>query len=251
MPSFRHFLHTQLVLKIPEPTASFASKTAIVTGANGGFGREIIKHLIRLEASKIICACRSVSKGEEVKREIEAVSKCNPDIIEVWPLDLESPSSIKAFVERANALSRLDVLINLAGVLCVNFSIVYDTERTMAVNAIGTFLLAVQMIPKLKETARKYSVTPHMTFVASALYDVAKYPEDPGDDIFAYFKDEKNFAAQNQSVAFRLISTKCALIIPSANGEIDITSRNYSSSTRLSNSAPLSIPLIRKIRPPS
>ena len=205
MPSFGDFLHTQLVLKIPEPTASFASKTVIVTGANGGLGSEIVKHVVRLGASKVICACRSVSKGEEVKRSIEATSKCSPSTIEAWQLDLESPPSIKAFVERANALPRLDIVINLAGLFCGNFSWVYDTERTIAVNTIGTFLFAIQMIPKLKETAHKYGVMPHMTFVTSGLYDVAKYPKNPGDDLFAFFKDQKNFAAQNQSVTFAFL----------------------------------------------
>jgi hypothetical protein len=51
---------------------------------------------------------------------------------------------------------------------------VYNTERSLAVNVIGTFLLAVQLIPKLRETARAYKTTPHMTFVTSALYDVAR-----------------------------------------------------------------------------
>jgi retinol dehydrogenase 12 len=58
------------------------------------------------------------------------------------------------------------------------------------VNAIGTFLLAVQLIPKLRETARNYETVPHMTFVGSALYDMAKYPQKHGDDVFAWFKNE-------------------------------------------------------------
>ncbi len=65
-------------------------------------------------------------------------------------------------------------------------------------NNIGTFLLALQLIPKLKETARTFGVTPHMTFVASALYDVAKYPENHGEDIFAWFRDESHVNAMNQ-----------------------------------------------------
>ncbi|KAI1379215.1 hypothetical protein F4677DRAFT_410934 [Hypoxylon crocopeplum] len=198
MPSFADFVHTQFVLKIPKPSTSFESKTVIVTGANGGLGKEIVKHIIRLGASKVIFGCRSRSRGEKAKQEIEALLKCSPEIIEVWEVDLESPSSIKSFVEQANALPRLDVLINNAGVRSVNFKIVYDTERTLAVNNIGTFLLAFQMIPKLKETARKYGVTPHMTIVASALYDVAKYPEKHGDDIFAWFTEQSHVQWMNQ-----------------------------------------------------
>ncbi|KAH6660310.1 hypothetical protein BKA67DRAFT_653502 [Truncatella angustata] len=198
MPSFGDFVHTQFVLKIPKPSDSFASKTVIVTGANGGLGQEIVKHIIRLGASKVIFGCRSRSRGHKAKLDIESLLKCNPNIIDVWEVDLESPSSIKTFVEKANALPRLDVLINNAGVRCFKFNIIYDTERTLAVNNIGTFLLAFQLIPKLKETAREYGVTPHMTIVGSALYDVAKYPEGHGNDIFAWYKDESHFNPMNQ-----------------------------------------------------
>jgi hypothetical protein len=61
-------------------------------------------------------------------------------------------------------------------------------------------LLAIQLVPKLKETAIALGVTPHMTFTQSALYRLAKYPDNPGDDIFAYMGNEKNvvMASQNQ-----------------------------------------------------
>jgi retinol dehydrogenase 12 len=198
MPSFGDFIHTQFVLKIPEPSSSFASKTVIVTGANGGLGKEIVKHIIRLGADKVIFGCRSLSRGNTAKLEIEKLLKCSPDIIQVWEIDLGSPSSIRSFVNQVNALPRLDILINNAGIRSVTFKAVYDTEHTLAINNIGTFLLALQLIPKLRETARNYHVTPHMTTVASALYDVAKYPETHGDDIFAWFQDEAHVNKMNQ-----------------------------------------------------
>lgn len=192
MPSLGNFLHTQLVLKIPVPSASFASKTVIVTGASSGLGKEAAQHIVRLGASKVILACRNTQKGEKAKREIESSLKCSTDILDVWQVDIESAQSIKAFVDRVNALSRLDVVINNAGLRASMFQTVYDTERTVAINVIGTFLLAFQLIPKLKETAKTYGVTPHLTFVGSALYDVAKYPENHGKDIFAWLNNEAN-----------------------------------------------------------
>jgi retinol dehydrogenase 12 len=198
MPSFSNFLYTQLVLKIPEPSTSFDSKTVIVTGANGGLGKESVKHIIRLGASKVICGCRSQSRGNKAKQEIEKLLRCSTDIIEVWEIDIESPSSTKRFVDRVNALPRLDVVINNAGIRAGEFKTVYDTEHTVAVNVIGTFLLALQLVPKLRETARTYRVIPHMTFVGSALYDRAKYPEDDGGDIFTYFKDKSRFKPLDQ-----------------------------------------------------
>jgi retinol dehydrogenase-12 len=198
MPSFGNFLYTQLILNIPKPTTSFLSKTVIITGASSGLGLETAKHVIRLGASKVILGCRNTSKGEKVKLEIESSLKCYTDIIEVWEVDVESPPTVKAFVDKANKLPRLDVLINNAGIQTMDFQVVYGTERATAVNVIGTFLLALQLIPKLKKSASEHGVTPHMTFVGSALYDVAKYPEEHGDDIFAWLGDKAHVDAMNQ-----------------------------------------------------
>lgn len=201
MPSFGDFVGTQFLLKIPKPTASFASKTVIITGANGGLGKETAKHIVRLGASTVILGCRNLSKGNAAKREIETETASELDsssVIQVWELDIESPKSVKQFVDRANALPRLDVLINNAGIQSQKFSIVYGTERTLAVNVIGTFLLALQLLPKLRETAHNYQTTPHMTFVGSAMYDVAKWPGQHDEDIFAWYEDKAHFSAINQ-----------------------------------------------------
>jgi NAD(P)-dependent dehydrogenase (short-subunit alcohol dehydrogenase family) len=198
MPSLGNFLHTQLIAKIPVPASSFASKTVIITGANTGLGKEAARHIARLGASKLIIACRNTSKGNSARLEIEASVNCKPDVIEVWELDIESPASVQKFVEHANKLPRLDVLINNAGIQTINYQVVYGTERTLAVNNIGTFLLALQLIPKLKETAKKYEVTPHLTFTGSALYDVAKFPDNYGDNIFDWYDDESHSTRMNQ-----------------------------------------------------
>jgi NAD(P)-dependent dehydrogenase (short-subunit alcohol dehydrogenase family) len=219
MPTFGNFLHTQFILKIPVPTASFSSKTVIITGANGGLGSETAKHIVRLGATKVIFGCRSKSKGEQAKANIEKALKCSTGVIEVWDLDIESPSSIKNFVERANSLPRLDVVINNAGMQTRTFQLAYGTERSIAVNCIGTFLLAVQLIPKLKATARQHGVTPHMTFVGSALYDVAKYPESlDGDDIFSWFADESHIDWMGQYAVSKLLQLYAAIKLAAAVG---------------------------------
>ncbi|KAK6083228.1 short-chain dehydrogenase [Seiridium cupressi] len=226
MPSFANLLHTQFILRIPLPSASFASKTVIVTGANGALGQEIVKHIVRLGASKVIFACRSQSRGEQAKLEIETLLSCSPGIIEVWEVDLESPPSIKSSVDRASTLSRLDVLINNAGIQSAASKTVLDTERTLAVNCIGTYLLALQLIPKLKETAHNNKDTPHMTFVGSALYDVANYPEEHGDDLFLWFKDESHVNRMNQYNLSKLLRLYAAIKLSKIVDPADTTHPN-------------------------
>lgn len=198
MPSFGDFIHTQLILKIPIPSVSFSQKTVIITGGSGGLGKEIAKHIVFLGASKVILACRNTSKGEENKAAIVKTLKCKPEVLEVWDVDLESPASVKKFVDRVNQLPRLDVLINNAGMQTIKFRVAYGTEKTIAVNVIGTFLLAIQLIPKMRETAKAYSVKPHMTFTGSALYDVAKYPEIHGDNIFTWLGEKEHANMMNE-----------------------------------------------------
>lgn len=209
MPSLANFLYTQLLLQIPIPTTPFPSKTVLITGASSGLGKETAKHIARLGATKIILGCRSISKGESAAAEIQSAVHCSSDILEVWQLDLESPDSVKAFVDRVDKLPRLDVVINNAGLQALNYQVCYGTERTIAVNVIGTFLLAVQLIPKLNETARVYGTTPHMTFVGSELYGFAAYPEEHGGDLFGWFGERRHISnMMNQYVDVSLLLYK-------------------------------------------
>jgi retinol dehydrogenase-12 len=81
--SVRDFLHVQLFLDIPKPTTSFLGKTVIVTGANSGLGKESAKHIVALNASRVILACRNSSSGKAAKLEIETALKCRKDVLEV------------------------------------------------------------------------------------------------------------------------------------------------------------------------
>lgn len=80
-----------------------------------GLGKEAVRHYVRLNAGKVILACRSVEKGEAAKRDIEATTK-RSGVVEVWSLDLGSYESVKQFAQRANLLQRLDIVLENAGV---------------------------------------------------------------------------------------------------------------------------------------
>jgi NAD(P)-dependent dehydrogenase (short-subunit alcohol dehydrogenase family) len=67
-----------------------------------------------MNAAHVILACRTVSKGEAARADIEATTK-RFGIVQVWQLDLEDHDSIRKFVQRAEALDRLDVVLENAG----------------------------------------------------------------------------------------------------------------------------------------
>ena len=59
----------------------------MVTGSNVGLGLEAARWFVKLDAAKVILAVRTIEKGEEAKRSIEASTK-RKGVVEVWPLDL-------------------------------------------------------------------------------------------------------------------------------------------------------------------
>ncbi|KAH7327782.1 putative short chain dehydrogenase/ reductase [Stachybotrys elegans] len=142
-------------------------KTFIVTGANVGLGREASRHLVSLEASRVIMAVRNVSAGEEAKASIEASTGVG-GVAQVWKLDLSSYDSVKAFAAKAvSELDRIDACIHNAAVAETKNVVAEGHFIGITVNVIGTHLLGMLLFPKMKEDAKKFNSTPHMAFVSS------------------------------------------------------------------------------------
>jgi NAD(P)-dependent dehydrogenase (short-subunit alcohol dehydrogenase family) len=168
MSALLTLLYSQLFVTPPTPTASFAGKTVIVTGSNVGLGKEAARHYARLGASTVVLAVRNLEKGEAAKRDIDQSAGCGPDVVNVWHLDLASYQSVKDFAARASKeLARIDVLLENAAIATFKYIMMEDNESTITVNVVSTFLLAFLMMPKLKETARKFNVRPNLTIVCS------------------------------------------------------------------------------------
>lgn len=154
------------VLPVTCTEANCKGKTFIVTGANTGLGFEAAKHLIRCRSERVILAVRSLERGEEAKRRIEADTSV-AGVAEVWQLELSSYDSIKAFVKKVEQLERLDAIIENAGVAAPDFTLSEGYETTITVNVIGTFLLAALVLPKLRATAKKTGQKTDLTIVGS------------------------------------------------------------------------------------
>ncbi|KAH1551351.1 hypothetical protein LV164_002246 [Aspergillus fumigatus] len=127
----------------------------IVTGANTGLGFEAAKHLVGLEAAKVIVA---------------------------------------TFAQKATTeLDRIDAVIENAAVAVSERVFAEGHSMSVTVNVLSTFLLAVLILPKMRETAERYGIVPHLTLVTSLVgFDAKdlwdKIKDDPvnkvdGDDI--------------------------------------------------------------------
>jgi len=110
-----------------------------------------------------------LSKGEAAKEQILASARKSNTKIEVWPLDLCSYASVLDFATRCNTLSRLDAVIENAGVSYAEYSLAEDNETTVTVNVVSTFLLALLLLPKLRESAAEFDIMPRLPIVGSAV----------------------------------------------------------------------------------
>lgn len=182
MPTISQFIYGQLFTQLPKPTTSFEGKTVIVTGSNVGLGKEAARHITRNNASTVILAVRSLEKGEAAKKDIET-STGKIDVVKVWQLDMSSYQSVLDFAARANKeLQRLDVAVLNAGVAKGTWEVFEKDESTITVNVVSTFLLALALLPQMKQTARQYNVRPTLTIVASEVHFWAKFPEKNAPD---------------------------------------------------------------------
>lgn len=189
MSSFLNFVCSQIFVALPYPKQDLTDQTIIVTGANTGLGLEAARHFTRLNASKVILGVRSLDKGEGAKKSIEE-STGRSGVVEAWRLDLCSYESVKQFAQRAQGLQRLDVVVENAGIAPSTFAMAEDNESMVTVNVISTFLLGLLILPKLRETAAKFNVQPHLTVVSSEVHMMAKFEERKNPDLLKTLNDE-------------------------------------------------------------
>ena len=171
-------------------TENCIGHTYIVTGANTGLGFEAAKHLVALGSAKVIIAVRNTSLGEEAKAEIEKATGVS-NVVEVWELDLASYASVKAFAQKTSQLDRIDALIENAGVAMAERDKAEGHLLAVTVNIISTFLLAVLLLPKLSECARKLGTQTHLSIVGSgAAFEMEEDWKAIQDDALVKMEDE-------------------------------------------------------------
>ena len=131
----------------------------IVTGANSGTGKEATKRLAAAGAH-VIMAVRTVSKGEDARREIlETVPNAS---LEVRRVDLADLASVREFAQGILDEGKpIDVLVNNAGVMAPpkRQTTTDDFELQFGSNFLGPFALTNLLLPRILESKSARVVT--------------------------------------------------------------------------------------------
>lgn len=121
--------------EIPDQTG----RTFVITGANGGIGKQTTRVLAGKGAT-VIMACRNTTTAQQVADEIGGD-------ISVSALDLSDLSSVREFAERTG---EFDVLLNNAGLMNIPFSRTRDGFETQwGVNHLGHFALTGLLLDRI------------------------------------------------------------------------------------------------------
>jgi short-subunit dehydrogenase len=149
-------------------------KTALVTGASGGIGRQIARRLAREGMSIIVSGRR-----EEVLTDIAAELRAQGVRSEAVVADLADLNQIDALIERSEtALGEIDVLVNNAGIGGNPEAFTaYSREELISfvdVNLTAPLLLTHRVVPGMLERERG-----HVVFIASMAGKVGPAYDQP------------------------------------------------------------------------
>jgi NAD(P)-dependent dehydrogenase (short-subunit alcohol dehydrogenase family) len=183
-----------------DPRTSFAGKVVLVTGSNTGLGLEAAVKFAALGATRLLLGVRSVKKGEEAKKQICRRADYDPANVRVYELDMSSFASMKVFARQlSDHEHQLDAAVLNAGMTSASYQLSPEEyEVSVQVNVLSTALLAVLLLPKLREAARQSGTPSHLEFVGSVGHRMVK--PDAFDSVLHneghlldFVNDKKNF----------------------------------------------------------
>ncbi|XP_012530391.1 retinol dehydrogenase 11 isoform X5 [Monomorium pharaonis] len=138
-------------------------KTAVITGANSGIGKETARDFYR-RGARVILACRNIEVAEKAVEDIknnppsgidESEYRNGAGELAIYSLDLSSLKSVRNCAK--NLLQNeatIHILINNAGVVLLPFQKTEDGfEMVFQINYLSHFLLTLLLLPKMQLSA--------------------------------------------------------------------------------------------------
>ncbi|BDC59989.1 putative oxidoreductase YusZ [Bacillus altitudinis] len=130
------------------------NKTAIVTGANSGFGKLITLRLAQ-QGYTVIAGVRQETKAKKLAEEVKNAALS--ESIHIEALDVTDTQSIQAFQKRLNAYAPIHLLVNNAGTAYAGFAeeVPVDQYREQfEVNVFGVMEMTQAVLPLMTSGAK-------------------------------------------------------------------------------------------------
>ena len=129
-------------------TASLAAKTVVIAGATSGVGLAAAREVARF-GGRLALLARNEAKGRAVKAELERDFGAE---VALFLADFARLADVRRVAdELLDAVPRIDVLINSAGVHCTSRQETDEGhELVFCVNHLAPFLLTQRLLPKLR-----------------------------------------------------------------------------------------------------
>jgi len=128
---------------------------AVITGGGRGIGLRVIEKLVKCDMSVIM----GVRNPKEAKENVEKLIDIDTIKGKIYyeQLDTGSMQSVRKFAKIVQSkFSKIDILINNAGVMASPFKLTEDGfESQLAINYLGHFLLTHLLFPQLKAGGTK------------------------------------------------------------------------------------------------
>ena len=131
-----------------------SKKTALVTGANKGIGKEIVRQLAA-KGYQVFLGARDVERGQKAVDDLHALGHTD---VHLLVIDVTSDDSVaQAATTLASKITALDVLVNNAGIMPAGFKTPFvesiaEVKETYEVNVFGVIRVTNAFVELVKKS---------------------------------------------------------------------------------------------------